>query len=192
MTASSAKVIYKYNFRHLVALNRLGHIWLLQVLGLFIAQFKLDRLDRLVNPLLTSEPHDRIDTLLFNRPRDSDQCHSHASLLRDLFQPVYNVLVDLRLFASNEGFEEVVGLLALGGSIAPRSGQDAAGDWGPWNAAYTRGAAVREHLSLFLAVDEIVVILHGDEFVPGQVSAAIQAMRLRVGISPSVGFSNVL
>lgn len=56
----------------------------------------------------------------------------------------------------------------LGGSIIPRSVEDAAGDERLGNATYSRDAAVREHLSLFFAVQEIVVLLHGDEFVPGQ------------------------
>lgn len=121
---------------HLVTLNHLRHIWLLQVLRLFIAQFKLDRLDRLVNPLLTSQSYNRVDAFLLYRPRDSHECHTHTPLLGNLFQPVHNVFVDLCLFASDEGFEEVVGLFSLGGSIAPRSGQDATGDWRPGNAAY--------------------------------------------------------
>lgn len=107
---------------HLVALNHLRHIRLLQVFRLFIAQFKLDRLDRLVNPLFTSESYNRVDAFLLYRPRDSHQCHTHASLLRNLFQPVYDVFVYFCLFASDEGFEEVIGLFTLGGSIAPWSG----------------------------------------------------------------------
>ena len=55
-----------------------------------------------------------------------------------------------------------------GGSIVPRSVEDAAGDEKLGNAAYSRDAAVREHLSFFFAVQEVVVLLHGDEFVPGQ------------------------
>lgn len=177
-------------FSRLVALNYLRHIRLLQVLRLFIAQLELDRFDRLVDPLLTSESHNRVDAFLLYRPRDSHQCHTDASLLRNLFQPVHNVFINLCLFAPNEGFEEVVGLFTLGGSIAPRSGEDAAGDWRPWNAAYTRGAAVGDHLPLFFAVDEVVIVLHGDELVPGQMSGAINPWV--VGISPSIGFSNIL
>ena len=131
---SQYSIIYSF---HLVPLNPLRHIRLLQVLCLFIAQLKLDRLDRLVNPLLTSEPYDRVDTFLLYRPRDSDECHTHAPLLRNLFQPIYNVLVDFRLFASDEGFEEVVGLFTLGGSITPGSGEDTAGDGRPGDAAHT-------------------------------------------------------
>lgn len=151
----------------LVALDHLGHVRFLEVPGLVVAQLELDRLDGLVDALLAAEPHDRVHARLLDGPRDSHERHPDASLLRDLLQPVDDVLVDLRLLAADEGLEEVVRLFAFGGSVAPRSGQDAAADGRPGDAAHAGSAAVGEHLALFFAVDEVVVVLHGDELMPG-------------------------
>ncbi len=49
------------------------------------------------------------------------------------------------------------------GAACPIAGQKAAGERAPGNHADAFVPAEREHLALFLAVDEVVVILHGDE-----------------------------
>ena len=170
-----------YSFNHLIPLNHLRHIRLLQIPRLLVAQFKLDRLDRLVDPLLAAQAHNRVHALLLNRPGNRHHRHPDPPLLRHLLQPVDDVLVDLRLLAPDERFEEVVRFLALGVAGGPWAGEDAAGDGGPGNAADAGGAAVREHFALFFTVDEVVVILHRDEFVPGVgwLLAAVQKVCMR-------------
>ena len=167
----------------LIPLNHLRHIRLFQEPRLLIAQFKLDRLDRLVDPLFTPQAHDGIHALLPDRPRRRHHGHPDPPLLRNLLHPVDDVLVDLRLLVPDERFEEVVGCLALGVAGGPGAGEDAAGDGGPGDAADAGGAAVREHFTLLFAVDEVVVVLHGNEFVPGVgwLSAAVQKACMRDG-----------
>ena len=186
-----------YSFNRLIPLDHLRHVRLLQVPRLLIAQFKLDRLDRLVDALLAAQAHNRIDALLLNRPRYRHHRHPDPPLLRDLLQPVDDVLVDLRLLAPDERFEEVVRFLALGVARGPGPREDAAGDGGPGDATDAGGAAVREHFSLFLTVDEVVVILHGYELVPGVGWLVVSCGSKRIyegywASSPSVRFGNVL
>lgn len=150
-----------------VPLNHLRHVRLFQVLRLLIAQLELDRLDRLIDALHAAQSHNRIHTGLLDRPRHRHERHPDAPFLRHLLQPVDDVLVRFRLFASDERFEEVVRLFAFSRAVAPRAGQDAAGDGRPGDAADAGGAAVGEHLALLFAVDEVVVVLHRDEFMPG-------------------------
>ena len=52
------------------------------------------------------------------------------------------------------------------GVVLARAGQAAAGQRGPGDRAYAFGGAEREHLAFFFAVEEIVVILHGNELGP--------------------------
>ena len=186
-----------YSFNHLIPLNRLRHIRLLQIPRLLVAQFKLDRLDRLVDPLLAPQAHNRVHALLPDRPRSRHHRHPDPPLLRDLLQPVDDVLVNLRLLAPDERLEEVVGLLPLGVAGGPGAGEDAAGDGGPGDAADAGGAAVGKHFSLFLPVDEVVIVLHRNELVPGVgwLVVSCGSERMYEGCwasSPSVGLGNVL
>ena len=142
-----------YSFNHLIPLDHLRHVRLLQIPRLLIAQFKLDRLDRLVDALLAPQAHNRVHALLPDRPGNRHHRHPDPPLLRDLLHPVDDVLVDLRLLAPDERFEEVVGSLALGVARGPGAGEDAAGDGGPGDAADAGGAAVWEHFPLFFTVD---------------------------------------
>ncbi len=57
-------------------------------------------------------------------------------------------------------------MLARGGSFAPGSCQDAASDGRPGDASDAGGAAVGDHFPFFFSVEEVVVVLHGDELVP--------------------------
>lgn len=62
--------------------------------------------------------------------------------------------------------QKLVRLFANGRSIAPWSSEHATGNRRPGDAADACIGAVRDHLSFFFAVDEVVVVLHGDELVP--------------------------
>lgn len=104
-------------------LDLLRHIRLLQILRVLIRQFNIHRLHRLVYPLFTPQTHDRIDTRLLDGPRYGNLSHTDTLLFRHLFQTIHDRLVDLRLFTSNERFEKVVSLFALGRSVAPRPRQ---------------------------------------------------------------------
>ncbi len=60
----------------------------------------------------------------------------------------------------------LVGLGALGGFGVPRAGEAAAGEGAPGDDADAFGFAEAHHLALFFAVEEVVVVLHGDEAGP--------------------------
>src|SRR5262249_9201025 len=58
--------------------------------------------------------------------------------------------------------------------------QHAPSEWAPWNQADAFRATERDHLALFLAIEEVVVVLHRDEARP----AAALRRRQRLRESP--------
>jgi hypothetical protein len=93
-------------------------------------------------------------------------------------------LVDLVFPAVNEVLEELVGLRAAGRAVGPRSCEGTTSDGRPGDQAYTCVLTVRNlqvtsarvrcvgscntyHLPLFLAVDEVVIVLHTNRISVG-------------------------
>ncbi len=86
-------------------------------------------------------------------------------MLADFLEPLDDALVGLGDFLAVEMPGEVVGPGA-GGFLPAAAGQDAARERAPRNDADAFGLAEGIHLPLFLAVEEVIVVLHGHEAGP--------------------------
>ena len=64
-----------------------------------------------------------------------------------------------------------------GGRTIAVAGQEPAGQRAPGDDADALGAAQREHLALFLAIDEVVVVLHRDEPRPAPALGHLEHLR---------------
>ena len=120
----------------LITLPLLRPVHLLQVLRVLITKLVIRVLDRLVNPLLTTQTDDGANAFL-DTPSRRDTCHADTVLLCDLLDAADNLLVDLIFPAVNEALEELVGLRAAGGAVGPWAGEGTTGDGGPWDQSYT-------------------------------------------------------
>ena len=120
----------------LITLPLLRPVHLLQVLRVLITKLVIRVLDRLVNPLLTTQTDDGANAFL-DTPSRRDTCHADTVLLCDLLDAADNLLVDLIFPAVNEALEEFVGLRAAGGAVGPWAGEGTTGDGGPGDQSYT-------------------------------------------------------
>jgi hypothetical protein len=111
----------------LVSLPLLWRINFLQKLRILISQLELRVLHRFLDPLLTAKSNDRYDALL-DSPCRSNARHAHIVLLCNLLDPLDDLLVDLVFASVYEALEELIGLCALGGAVAPGSGKGASGN----------------------------------------------------------------
>jgi hypothetical protein len=160
----------------LIALPLLGPVHLFQVLRVLITELVIHVLDRLINPLLTTQTDDGANPLL-DTPSCRNACHADIVFLCDLLDAADDLLVDLIFAAVNEALEELVGLRTAGGAVGPWAGEGTTGDGGPGDQSYAGVLTVRDldilsakqhwstprethHLSFFLTVDEVVVVLH--------------------------------
>ena len=153
-------------FPYLVPLNKLRKVGFFQILGLLVSQLHLHSSNRLVNPLFAPQSNYWVDHITPQNPRGCYLRHLESLLLCDLLQAIDDCLVHLVLPRPNQVLQEHVRLVTRCTVITPGSRQDATCDGRPWNTADTGIGAVREHLTLFFAVDEVVIILHRDELVP--------------------------
>jgi hypothetical protein len=91
-------------------------------------------LHSLFNSLFAADTNDGADTLL-DTPRRSNASHAHVVLLCDLLNSPDDLLVGLKFTRVYEGFDEVVGLRALGGSVVERTCECATRNGRPRNEA---------------------------------------------------------
>ncbi len=82
-----------------------------------------------------------------------------------------------------EGFSEFVCGGALGAALlVPGAGEAASGERTPWDYADAFGLAELHHFSFFFAVEEVVVILHGDEARPAVLVGEIESFAELPGV----------
>src|SRR5207302_10000982 len=108
----------------------------------------------------------RGDARLVQQPRERDLRGRDAALARDLDR----TLDDVEVFVAPVQLVRVrVGLGARRAPLAgarARPGEPAARERAPRQYAETRVDALRDHLALLLAVEEVVVVLHRHELGP--------------------------
>lgn len=136
------------------------------MLDVLVVEFDLGRLDGLIDALRLVQADNRTHVLLAQRPRNRHLSHALTHLLADLLDAADDLLVDFVVSRPHQNLEVVVRLLAQRVSAGIRAGQGAAGHGRPGDQADARVVAVGDHLVLLLAVDQVVVVLHGDELVP--------------------------
>src|SRR5204863_9503426 len=103
------------------------------------------------------------DCPLVQQPRESELRLWHAALAGDLRDAVDDAEVDL---GRVEGIAEWVGPRAGRQALAfarASTGQQPSRERAPRQYADALVDALRDHLALLLAVDEVVVVLHRDE-----------------------------
>jgi hypothetical protein len=137
---------------------------LLESLDLLVGQGQLLGRDRGVEVIKLRRADDRrSDAGLVEEPGERDLRGRNTARLRHLGSPLDDIEVDLGLV---EGVREGIGLRAFGHTI-PRpcaaAGEHAPGQRTPRDHADTLVDALRDHLALLLAVDQVVVVLHRDE-----------------------------
>src|SRR5919202_4168127 len=114
---------------------------------------------------------------LVQEPCQPDLGGRHAALGRYLLNPIHDVEV---LGAAVPLVLERIGFRAPGSALSftrARAGEEAAGERAPRDDPDALVDALRDHLALLLAVDEVVVVLHRDELAPAV--ALGDALRLR-------------
>lgn len=138
---------------------------LLQIPHFLIRQLHSYRYHRLIDPLLTPQPDNRMHSLPSQHSRHCHLRHTQPFLPTHLLDTIHNCFVELSLSISVYVFESVVATFTGSEAAAPGTREDSAGEGRPENAAYAGGAAVGEHFALFFAIEEVVIILHGDGLV---------------------------
>src|ERR1043165_517660 len=164
--------------------RRMRPIRFLQRLHLFIRQLDLRRRYRLLQLLHLRRPDDRRrHPRLVQDPGEGDLRRRHAAALRDLDDAVDDVEVALRVIHT---VRVVVALRALGRAALPVAaavaGEKAARERAPGDHADALFDAERDHLALFLAIDEVVGVLHRNEARPA--AALGGALHLREAPRP--------
>ena len=119
----------------LKALPLLRPVHLLQVLRILITKLVIRVLDRLIDPLLTTQTDDGANALL-DTPSCRNTCHADVVFLCNLLNTADDFLVDLIFAPVNEALEELVGLRAAGGAVGPWAGEGTTGDGGPGDQSY--------------------------------------------------------
>jgi hypothetical protein len=119
----------------LIALPLLRPVHLLQILRVLVTKLVIRILDRLVDPLFTTQTDDGANALL-DTPSCRNACHADIVFLCDLLDAADDLLVDLIFAAVNEALEELVGLRTAGGAVGPWAGEGTTGDGGPGDQSY--------------------------------------------------------
>jgi len=150
--------------RSLVAGHRVRLVRLLEPVDLLGAERQLLGGEGILQVMELGGPDDRRrHRRPVQQPRQRHLRGWHAALRRHLIGPRHHVEVDLRLV---QRVRERVGLRA-GGEALPRTravaGEHAPGQRAPGDHSNSLVDALGNHLALLLAVDEVVVILHGHE-----------------------------
>ena len=130
---------------------------------------------------LCSADNWRRDRRFAEHPGKRDLSAGNAALLGNPSHAVDDCVVHffgLRV----QAFPELVGFIALGAFGLPGAGQAAARQGTPGNDADAFGLAKRNHLALFFAIEQVVVILHGNKTGPAVQFGEIE----RLGELPGV------
>jgi hypothetical protein len=142
--------------------NCLRLVRLLQILLLLLAQLLPTSLKRLIHPLHRTKPNNRRRNPLVD-PRQRHMAHLPPLLLRKLLHAPHNLAISLALLRPAL-------LLPLTPGRRPKSlerpRQMPAAQRRPRDNPDPRRVAKGIHLALFLAVQQVVVVLHADEFRP--------------------------
>src|ERR1700743_3636499 len=154
------------NFRLIaVAEDRMRFVELLQSLDLVFGQLQFQRGERILEvPGLAGADDRRGDGRLREDPCERDLGRLNVAFLGNRNDAVDDIEVTIAVVAA---VAELVGACAgrFGLSIAAlaRTGEESAGERAPRDAADALIEAKRNHLALFLAVDEVVVVLHAED-----------------------------
>lgn len=142
--------------------NGLRLIRLLQILFLLLTQLLPPRLQRLIHPLHRTKPNNRRANPLIN-PRQRNMAHFPPLLLRNLLHAPHNFTISLALLPTTL-------LLPLApcrrSKSLQRPRQMPPAQRRPGDQTYACRVAEGVHLALFFAVEQVVVVLHADEFRP--------------------------
>lgn len=148
-----------------MALNLLGLVQLLQILFLLFSQDLASGANGLVDALNIRESDNGTGDALVD-PGEGDVAHAPASALSNLDHSIDNGQI---------GLDGAVGVWVCvllqstsvrGAKVGRRSSQVASTERCPGNQSHARVVTEADHLSLLLTVEEVIVILHRDEFGP--------------------------
>ena len=114
---------------------------------------------------------------LGQQPCQRHLCARNAALLGDLSEPIDNRMVGSLGFRIHTVAEDVA-LGARSGHGLPGARETSASQRAPGNDGDALGAAEADHLALFLAIEQVVVVLHGDENARAQRIAQVAACHL--------------
>ena len=144
--------------------DRVRNVRLLEPVDLVRAQRQLLGGERVLQVRDLRRPGDRRrHARLVPEPRERDLRRRHAARRSDLGGPVDDGEIDLRRV---EALAELVRLGTCRQLLAlarPVAGEQSARKRAPGQQSDALVEALRDHLPLFLAIDEVVVVLHRDE-----------------------------
>ena len=147
-----------------MSLYRLGEIRFFEISSILITQLEARVETRLLDSLLGIQPNDRTTTFL-DRPRGGDAGHAHTVFLRNFLHTIHDRFIDLGLAGANHALQEIIRFLPQCRPLPPRSTEHTSRHRRPRNDSDPTRLAVRDHLALLLAIQKVVIILHGDEFM---------------------------
>ena len=148
-----------------VSRDRLGDVWLLEILGLLFGQRYLECRNGLINAIFLVHPNNRAHAF-GQTPRRCNLRHANSFLFCDFLDSVSDGFIGLGLSAPNMALQERIRRLSESRAAIPRPGQRASGNGAPGDEPDARVLAVWDHLALLLAVEQVVVVLHGDKLGP--------------------------
>lgn len=146
-------------------MDSLRDIRFFKIPNLFRRQLDLDTRNGLIDAILGVQPDDRVLAGVTQCPRDRNLRHADSLLASQFLYTIDDCLVGLGLARTHDETESRIGVFAQGRARSPRSGEGSARDRRPRDKRYAAVKAVRDHFTLFFTGYEIVVVLHGDEFV---------------------------
>ena len=152
------------------------HVRLFQGGDLLWRQLQRQRRHRVLQMMRLGGPHNRRRHYrLVQQPCQGNLCPRHPTLLRNLAHALHNLAVGI-LRRDVQLLSILIGLEAVG-ALVPGARQPAAGQRAPRHDGNALRGAQWQHLALLLAMQQVVVVLHGDEARPAMPVGQIQRLR---------------